>query len=156
MRKLFEMSEFKADNLANKQDKIELLSCPNKGMICKEHLSVVNSSYMISEQHRKDKNFNLSIDLLKKAFYKTTELNEPPCSKCAVLFRSTITESLRGIHIELERMSTGFFGSKRYISSLMLAANVLKEFEDVKLSNTIHLKNPNKHYVGDYLKKKVI
>ena len=155
MRKLFSSSALDTERLNNKQDKIELVSCPNKEMICQEHLSVVNKCYMISEQHRKDKNFNLSIEELKSAFYKTTELNELPCSKCAALFRSTITESLVNIHNELERMSKGIFGSKRFHSSLLMSESVLSEFENIKLCNTIQMNKSGEHYIGNYLKKKV-
>ena len=155
MRKPFSFSALNAEKSCNQQDKIELVSCPNKDMICKEHLAVVNKCYMISEQYRKDKNFNLSIEELKSAFYKTTELNELPCSKCAALFRSTITESLEDIHTELKKMSSGIFGSKRYQPSLLMSESVLKEFESIKLCNTIHMNNPGEHYIGNYLKKKV-
>lgn len=155
MRKPFSFSALSDEKIDNKQDKIELVSCPNKDVICKEHLSVVNKCYMISEQHRKDKNFNLSIEELKSAFYKTTELNELPCSKCAALFRSTITESLEEINTELKKMSSGIFGSKRYQSSLLMSENVLKEFENIKLCNTIQMNKPDEHYIGNYLKKKV-
>jgi hypothetical protein len=155
MRKPFSYAALNAEKLADQQNKIELVSCPNKDMICKEHLAVVNKCYMISEQYRKDKNFNLSIEELKSAFYKTTELNELPCSKCAALFRSTITESLEDIHTELKKMSSGIFGSKRHQSSLLLSESVLKEFESIKLCNTIQMNSPAEHYIGNYLKKKV-
>jgi len=155
MRKSHLFSALNAENSAEKQDKIELVSCPNKDMICKEHLSVVNKCYTISEQHRKDKNFQLSIEELKNAFYKTTELNELPCSNCAALFRSTITESLEDMHAELKKMSSGIFGSKRFNSSLLMSENVLKEFENIKLCNTIQMNKPGEHYIGNYLKKKV-
>ena len=155
MKKPFSFSALSAEKIANKQDKIELVSCPNKDVICKEHLAVVNNCYVISDQHRKDKNFNLSIEELKSAFYKTTELNELPCSKCAALFRSAITESLEEINTELKKMSSGFFGSKRYQSSLLLSESVLKEFENIKLCNTIQMNKHGDHYIGNYLKKKV-
>lgn len=155
MRKLFSFSALNAENPVNKQDKIELVSCPNKDMICKEHLSVVNKCYILSEQYLKDKNFQLSIEELKSAFYKTTELNELPCSKCAALFRTTITDSLEEIHTELEKMTSGIFGSKRYQSSLLMSESVLKEFESIKLCNTIQMNKPGEHYIGNYFKKKV-
>lgn len=155
MKKLFSFSALNAENLIDKKDKIELVSCPDMGMVCKEHLAVVNRCYTISEQHRKDKNYNLSLEELKSAFYKTTELNELPCSKCAALFRSTITESVQDLHSELEKMSGGIFGNKRYLASLILSENVLKEFESIKLCNTIQMNKPGEHYIGNFLKKKV-
>ncbi|HSO85928.1 MAG TPA: hypothetical protein VLQ91_05210 [Draconibacterium sp.] len=155
MKRLFSLSESDSEYLNIEQDKIELVSCPRKEMICKEHLSVVNECYVISEQHRRDKNFQLSIEILKNAFYKTTELSEPPCSKCSVLFRSTITESVERIQDELEKMTTGIFGSKRYLSSLLLANNVLKELENVSLCNTVQLNRPKERSIENYLKKRV-
>jgi hypothetical protein len=155
MSKLFSSSAIDSEYLNSNQDKIQLVSCPRKEMICKEHLVVVNKCYVESEQYRRDKNFQQSIDTLKSAFYKTTELKDQPCSKCAVLFRSTITESMENIHDELKKMTTGIFGNKHYQPSLILAENTIKEFENVKICNTFHLHETKERYIGNYLKRHV-
>lgn len=155
MRKLFSLSAVDSEYFNDSQDKIQLVSCPRKEMICKEHLAIVNKCYVESEQYRRDKEYDRTIDTLKSAFYKTTELIDQPCSKCAVLFRSTITESMENIHVELERISSGLFGKKRLHSSYIMAANVLKEFENVKLCNTIQLLESKEPFIGNYIKKNV-
>lgn len=155
IKRLFSLSALDSDYFNNKQDKIELLSCPGKGMICKEHLSVVNKCYVESEHYQREKDYTKSIETLKSAFYKTTELVESPCNKCATVFRSTITESMENLHVELEKMSTGIFGKKRYQSSYIMADTVLREFENFKISNTIQLKGTKERFIGNYLKRHV-
>lgn len=155
MRKLFSLSEVDSEYFNDSQDKIQLVSCPRKEMICKEHLAVVNKCYVESEQFRRDKDYDRTIDTLKRAFYKTTELLDQPCTKCAMLFRSTITESLENIHGELEKMSTGLFGKKRFHTNSIMAANVLKEFENVKLCNTLQRHKSKERFIGKYLNRHV-
>jgi len=116
-----------------KPDKIELVSCPLKDILCKGHLSEVNKSYLESEQFLRERDFQRSIETLKNAFYKTTGLVEHPCANCAQLFRSTIIESMVNIHNELSSMTKGIFGNKRYQSSYIKADNALKEFGNVIL-----------------------
>ena len=114
-------------------DKIELVNCPLKDIMCKGHLSEVNKSYLESEQFLRERDFHRSIETLKNAFYKTTDLIENPCANCAQLFRSTIVESMINIHSELNSMTKGIFGNKRYKSSYINADNALKEFGNVIL-----------------------
>ena len=155
LKRVFSFSASDTEYLNEKQDKIELLSCPRNGRICQEHLAVVNKCYVVSEHYRKEKDYERSIDTLKSAFYKTTELVELPCSKCASLFRSTITESLENIQNELENMSTGIFGKKRYQTGYHHAGKVLRDFENVTICNTLHLDESKKRYIGSYPQKNV-
>jgi hypothetical protein len=155
LKRVFSFSASDTEYLNEKQDKIELLSCPRNGIICQEHLVVVNKCYVESEHYRKERDFERSIDTLKSAFYKTTELVESPCSKCASLFRLTITESMENMHNELENITTGFFGKKRYQASYLLAGKVLREFENVTICNTLQLNESKKRYIGGYPQKKV-
>jgi hypothetical protein len=155
LKKLFSFSASDTEYLNEKQDKIELLSCPRNGIICQEHLAVVNKCYVESEHYRKERDFDRSIDTLKSAFYKTTELSELPCSKCASLFRLTITESMEDMHKELGKMSNGIFSKKRYQTSYQLAGKVLKEFENVTICNTLQLNESKRRYIGNYPQKNV-
>jgi hypothetical protein len=155
MRRLFSLSAVGSEYFSGTQDKIQLVSCPRNEMICKEHLAVVNKCYVESEQYRRDKNFQLSIDTLKSAFYKTTELKEQPCAKCAVLFRSTITESLQIIQGDIEKMTTGIFGNKHYQASLIMADNVLNEFKNASVCSTLQLHESKERFLGNCLKRKV-
>jgi hypothetical protein len=155
MSRLFSFSEAETDCFNDNQDKIELVSCPRTKMICQKQLSFVNKCFKESEQYVRDKDFNRSIDTLKDAFYKTAELDQLPCAKCAALFRSTINESVESIHDELEGMISGLFGNKSYKSNLAKAANVLDEFEKVELHESFRANKSKRHFIGDYLNKQV-
>jgi hypothetical protein len=155
MNRLFSLSAAETEYLYNKQDKIELMSCPRNAMICQGHLAVVNKCYVESEQSFRDKNFQRSIETLKDAFYKTTELVDAPCNKCARLFRSTITESLENMSDELEKMTRGLFGNKRYHSCYLNAASVLNEFEKVRLHESFQSNELHNRFIGSQLKRKV-
>jgi len=152
--RLFSLSVVDSDYFNNQQNKIELVSCPRKVMKCKEYLSIINKSYIESEQFRREKDFQRSIETLKSAFYITLDLKEPSCSKCAKIFRSTITESLENIHFELEKMSTGIFRNKRYQASYLKADIVLKEFENLGPYNMFQLDESKNQFLGNYLKKR--
>jgi hypothetical protein len=115
------------------QNKFELLNCPRNGIKCREQLSVINKSYLESYIHQRDKNYPSSIEALKNAYYKTTELSESTCTKCARFFRSTIANTLEDIHKDLHKMSTGFFKTKRFHDSYVKAGQVLNEFKQESL-----------------------
>lgn len=155
MNEVYSLSEAVTKQLQETHDKIELVSCPRKNMICQEHLSVVNKCYVESDQYVKDKDYNRSIDVLKEAFYKTTELKESPCSKCATVFRSTITESMVGIHNDLERMSSGIFGRKSYKPSCAKAAEVIEEFKNMSLHESFKAEKSKSRFIGNLVEKKV-
>ena len=155
MNNLFSFSGTETEYFNDSSDKIEVLSCPRKEMICQEQLSVVNRCYVQSEQSMRDKDFYRSIDTLKEAFYKTTELVDLPCNKCAKLFRSTITESVEDLHDELKKMTSGILGNKSYQSSLKKSVDVLNEFAKIKLLDTFKSNESKKRFIGNYLKQKV-
>lgn len=151
----FSFSKVGTESFNNKHEKIELVSCSSKNMICRDNLSFVNKCFVQSDQYFRDKEFQRSIETLKSAFYETTELNEPPCNKCAKLFRSTINETLENVHYELEKMTSGFFGNKSYKSNCQQAAMVLEEFKMLDLHESCKSKEESNQFLGDYLIKKV-
>jgi hypothetical protein len=151
----FSLSEAENEALCNKQDKIEVVSCPRKKLICKDQLAFINQSYVLSEQYFKDKEFVLSIDYMLDAFNKTKELTDSPCAKCATVFRSTITESMLKMHNDLKKMSSGFFGKKSYKPSCEKAAKVLEEFEKVSLQETLKSEKLKSRFIGDFIDKQV-
>ncbi len=155
MRKLFSFSVTDTEYFEVEKDKIELLGCSCKDMTCRKQLLLVNKCYVESEHYYREKDFKRSIDILKSAFYSTLELTEIPCSKCAMVFRSTITESLENIHSELKKMSTGLFGYKRFQSSYLMADHVLKELKDVGLSATIKIRESNERFPVSNHERKV-
>lgn len=110
-------------------NKFEIVSCAIDGKLCKNHLAEINKSYIISNQSNLNKDYNNAIEALKKGFYKSCELNDPVCLGCSKMFRSTITQSIENIHNELHNISNGFFGSKRYNQSYILACDTLNELK---------------------------
>ncbi|GAB1453931.1 hypothetical protein MASR2M47_39870 [Draconibacterium sp.] len=150
-RSSFSHSLAERKSFSDNNDKIEVVSCPRKEMICQGHLAIINKHYVLSEQSFKDKNFDQSIDTLKDAYYETMKIVDTPCIGCAKLFRSTITESLENMHSDLEKMTSGIFGKKSYQPSKKKAVDVLNEFEKMKLNETLKLNNAKKRYVGEYV-----
>jgi hypothetical protein len=111
------------------QNKFELLTCNVQGGSCKEHLVVINECYLEANKYHLEKDYLNTIESLKNAFFRTNELNENSCVKCANLFRSTITESIENIHGELQNLTTGMFRKKRYQSSFLASRDVLNEIK---------------------------
>ena len=108
---------------------IELESCPLEGKHCIEHRAFINRNMRVSLSHLLNKEYAQSIEELKSAYYKTTELNEPACLQCAQFFRSTIMRSMEHIQVDLHKMSTGLFKVKRFKPNLEEVNNVLKELK---------------------------
>ncbi len=127
---LFSISQKESMYFNDKEGFIEVESCPIGGMICTEHLALINKKMRLSRTHWSNKDFTQAIEELKIAYNKTTELNQPSCKPCAALFRTTITTSLEAIHEDLQEMTTGFFRAKRFLSSYELATITLKEFKN--------------------------
>jgi hypothetical protein len=127
---LFSISEIESKYFNDKEGFIELESCPKGGMNCTEHITLINKKMSKSRNLILNKDFERAIEELKIAYFKTTDLAEPSCLKCAELFRSTITKSLEVIQKDLQKMTTGIFKAKRFNSSYELATNVLKEFKE--------------------------
>jgi hypothetical protein len=138
----------------DRQDKIELVSCTGGNETkCKKHLFVLNQNFHNSDDFRREKLFQLSIEELKHAYFKTFELSDKSCLNCAKLFRSTITDSLVSIRDELKSMTSGFFGNKHYELGYHMAEEVLQEFEKAKLLNMSPIKETKERYIESYQKK---
>ncbi|MDP2335177.1 MAG: hypothetical protein Q8N05_01780 [Bacteroidota bacterium] len=129
MSKIFSLSISESKYFNDKQDKIEIVGCPRGGKDCVVHLSAINKSFLASSRTMRNKEYARSIEALKDAFYKTDELQDSSCLKCAELFRSTITQSLENIHVDLQKMTGGLFFRKRYQYSYALATTALEEFK---------------------------
>ena len=119
MRKLFSIAGLDTEQIEIRKERVELVNCPLREMMCNTHLSMVNKRYLEAEQHRKEKEFNVSIDKLKSAFFKTTELLDHPCTRCVHNYQSIIIDSLENIHVELDRTTSGFFGNKRLLATFL-------------------------------------
>ncbi|MGQ8338561.1 hypothetical protein ACUNWD_18540 [Sunxiuqinia sp. A32] len=126
---IFSISKKESEYFNDKRKFIELVNCPQGGKNCIEHRKLINNNIINAREHFIDKNFPQSIEELRIAFDKTTELQQKSCINCAALFRQTITNSMEKIHLDLEKMSKGFFKSSRHQTSYLLAAEVLKDFK---------------------------
>lgn len=151
MRKLFSMSGIDAEHIEVRQEKAELVNCPLREMMCNAHLSVINKSYFEAEKQRKEKNYSSSIDNLKSAFYKTSELINHPCARCVHNYRSIIIDSLENINEELDRTTSGIFGNKRLLPTFLKSSELLEEFKNLRLSYKFQLNESNNLFLGNYL-----
>lgn len=151
IKKLFTLYLSETEQFVARQDIIEFVNCPLKEMMCKVHLSEINKHYLVSEQLRNKKDYTKSIDSLKIAFNKANELMDNPCTKCAQHFRQSILEIMSDIHDELDEMSKGFFGDKKYLPGYLKALGVLTEFKKAKYSNSIQLNEAKERFLGNYL-----
>jgi hypothetical protein len=125
----FSLSEEENDYLNYEENKIELVACPRGGHNCSEHRLIINKYLLASSNYHANKDYNRSIEALKIAYSKTTDLQEPTCLNCALMFRCLVTQSLESIHDDLQKMASGFLFRKRFKSSYQLAKVVLEEFK---------------------------
>mgnify|MGYP006292224877 CR=1 FL=1 len=96
----------------NIKPKFEIVHCPSSKNCCEEILPSLNENYFISQQFYLDKEYQHSIEALKKTYNKTFEIDNPSCNKCAALFRSTIHQSMEDIKREQDEMSNSFFNNR--------------------------------------------
>ena len=132
MKEQSSLTKEKSKNVGDSQTKIEMVNCSLDKVLCVEHLSLINKYYIESNEYYLTKDYQRSIEALKLAFNATYEIHNSSCLKCAELFRSTIISSLENISLDLERMTTGLFKSKRFQSSFELATLALDEFRKKK------------------------
>jgi len=125
----FSLSEEENDYLNYEENKLELVACPIGGHNCTEHRLIINKHLLASRNYHVNKDYNRSIEALKIAYNKTTDLQEPTCLNCALMFRCLVTQSLESIHDDLQKMASGLLFRKRFKSSYQLAKVVLAEFK---------------------------
>lgn len=129
MEKGFSLSENDEDYFKEGEDQIELVRCPRGGASCNDHRVVINKYLLASRNFHLNKDYHRSIEALKVAYSKTTDLQEPTCTNCAALFRCIVTQSLENIHDDLHKMANGLFFGNRFRSSYKFASVVLNEFK---------------------------
>jgi len=124
-------SIFRKDNeyFHDGQDSIELVRCPIGGINCTEHRMIINRNILASRKFLLNKDYPRSIEVLKEAYNKTSDLQMASCTNCARLFRCMVTDSLQNIHDDLQKMANGLLFRKRYKSSYDIARIVLAEFK---------------------------
>jgi hypothetical protein len=126
IKQLLSLNKNSADNQIS-GDKIELLACNTGAQNCKEHLLIINKCYVEAHSYHLEKDYLNTIESLKCAYYKTCDLKEENCIKCAEFFRSTITQSIENLNGELESLTSGITANKRYLSSYNKSSNFLQD-----------------------------
>ena len=102
----------KSKNIYSGEAKFCLVSCPVKESFCHQVLDEINELYAESELARINNEYLKSVELLQEAYYKTLNLSESSCIKCANLFQSNINQTLEIMKDELYEMSHGIFRTK--------------------------------------------
>lgn len=151
IKKLFSFYLSDTDKNIDNHYEIELVNCPIKEMMCNAHLTAVNKCYQEAEQYRKERNFNKSIETLRNAFNKASQLMEHPCTKCAHQYHLNIVESMVNINSELEEVSKGIFGDKNYTPVYLESIHVLDEFRNAKYLNLVQSYETKDRFLGNYL-----
>lgn len=151
LRELFSFNVSSPEQKTDNGHNVELVSCPLREIICSVHLSAINDNIIESEKYRKSKDFDRSIETLKSAFQRSSELLNHPCTSCAHHFRSKIYESLENINDELEKKSRGLFSRKKHKSSYLKAKRVLREFKMEGANNKFQFNNSSKQFLGNHL-----
>ena len=111
---------------------IELLSCPQGGEKCADHLREINTYMEHSRDMFECKDFLNCLNMLVRAHEISFNMSQGFCVKCADLFRELILKSISNLIAELKRLTTGFFSRKKYIPIYQYAIetyDLLKEKE---------------------------
>jgi hypothetical protein len=132
-RDVFSRSTGNYNQFTTKKYKFEIVKCPVKENYCLNNVEEINKYYREFESYAQIKEYQSSINALKNAFYKTTELKKLPCSKCADFFQSHIIQSLELTRNDIHRMTVGLFKTKRYNSSYARAEDTLKELKNAAI-----------------------
>jgi hypothetical protein len=127
-KRLFSLLKNDSDYFKNGQNKIELVKCAMGGINCVDHRAVINKNILASRMFLINKDYQRSIEVLKEAYYSTSDLQQTTCINCAKLYRCMVMQTLENIHKELKQMTSGWLFPSRYKSSYELATLVLEEF----------------------------
>jgi transposase-like protein len=133
------------------QEKIEFADCPLKTMMCEVHLTSIFISLLETEKYRIEKKYDKSVETLKNAFDKTTELLNNPCTTCTYHYRSNIIETMENIINELNKTSNGIFRKKIQHLTHIRALEILKEMTNLVVSNKHQLTESKGKFLGNYM-----
>lgn len=120
-------NDFVIRNLPEKKVKFELVGCPVSGIYCSSILPEINALYDEAESAHINKEYQNAVELLKKAYLKTFELNESTCSACVNMFQSSIKNTMVNMQNEVKDMSFSFFCKKQYEPVYRRLVNCIKK-----------------------------
>lgn len=145
------ISQINTHHAKKVQEKIEFADCPLKTMMCEVHLTSIFISLLETEKYRIEKKYDKSVETLKNAFDKTTELLNNPCTTCANHYRSNIIETMENIINELNKTSYGIFRKKIQHLTHIRALEILKEMTNLVVSNKHQLTESKGKFLGNYM-----
>ena len=116
---------------------IELLSCPQGGENCSDHLRQINTYMELARELFESKDYMNSIDLLSKAYEVSYNVSQGFCVKCADLFREIILKALNNHSLELQKLTTGFMARKKYIPVYNFAQTTIKKLQNFNPSELL-------------------
>lgn len=133
LRKFFTLSVSDIEYIDDTKDKIEYTGCDKHiEKVCLTYLPAINEYFRESERYYRVKEFDKSIDALEKAHNLAGEIKGKECLQCMLFFQATVTQTLEGIHEELESMSKGLFRTRKYQPQFEKADKLLKKFKKTK------------------------
>ncbi len=109
---------------------IELDKCPNGGLFCPDLLENVNNLLHNANLYAQNKEYSRALELKETAFNQIVQLKNDRCQPCGTLFREVILNSVKMYITDLEKMSSGFFGKKKYKYHLKNAERLFKRMEN--------------------------
>lgn len=117
------------DNKRNEEDSIILESCPNGGHNCQFLLKHINEIMAHARDCIANKDYQKALELKSRAFNETISLRYEQCLSCTNFFRNTILESVNNVVCDLQKMTSGIFRNKKYLSALRRAEALLNEMK---------------------------
>jgi len=128
-RRLFSISTSDTELFNESNNKFEFVGCNKKEYSCLSILPQVNNYFRESDIYFNDKDFYRALKAIENAYYKAGELTDMECVNCSAFFQASAIQSLESIHAELKSMTTGLFGTKRYIPQYQMAAQLLRKLK---------------------------
>ena len=115
------------DYFKDGEETIKLEHCADGGIACKLQMMLMNEDLMIARKLIENKEFTRAAQHIKQAFDSTWALKDNRCQGCAALFRNSVFAVLDNLISDLEDMTRGFFGSKKYRRDLERAVLLKQE-----------------------------
>jgi hypothetical protein len=106
------------DYFKDGDEAIKLEHCADGGKVCKLQMMLMNEDLLIARKLIENKEFTRAAQHIKNAFDSTWSLKDDRCQGCAALFRNSVFAVLDHLISDLEDMTKGFFGTKKYSKDL--------------------------------------
>jgi hypothetical protein len=122
--------ETEGDYFQDDREIITLEKCSNGGEYCREVISKINTYLVQSRNFFIDKDFVKAIEMKKLAFDETFNFSQDTCQGCGLTIRNHIYSSAKEMVSELEKMTRGWFGKKKFLAQLEVANIIFHEITE--------------------------